>query len=158
MAVSHATLRFLRTLHLYLGAFAAPALFFMALTGGLQVFNLHETVRGSSYVPPAWLVTAARLHKKQDLATPPPKKAAAAHAIPGQPAGTAEARLSPSPVAAGTPLRQWLTKIFFGLISLSLMASILTGVFMAYRGSRRPYLITTLLVAGLAVPVLILAA
>lgn len=155
MAISHAALRFLRTLHLYLGAFAAPALFFMALTGGLQVFNLHETVRGSSYVPPAWLVVAARLHKKQDLVAPPPRKPAASHASPGQPADAARP-LSPSPVAAGTPLRQWLTKIFFGLISLSLMASIVTGVLIAYRISHRPYLITALLVAGLAVPVLIL--
>ena len=49
-------------------------------------------------------------------------------------------------------------KVFFALISLSLMVSIVTGVFMAYRGTRRPCLITALVVAGLALPVLILIA
>ena len=77
IAVSHATFWILRTLHLYLGTFAAPALFFMALTGGLQVFSLHETSRGSSYVPPAWLASAARLRKKQTLMTRPSKAPAA---------------------------------------------------------------------------------
>ena len=156
MAVSHATFRFLRTLHLYLGAFAAPAFLFMALSGGLQIFSLHETTRGSSYVPPAWLASAARLHKKQSLFVPPPKPVNASRVNDLRPvAGTAVA-VTRSPIAPGMPALQWAMKVFFSLISVSLMGSVLTGVFMAYRGSRRPWLISALLVAGLAVPVVIM--
>lgn len=156
MALPHATFRFLRTIHLYLGAFAAPALFFMALTGGLQVFSLHETTRGSSYVPPAWLASAARLHKKQTLVVPQPKTGSAPQSQRIQPAAGVSVALTRWPIASGMPAQQWAMKVFFALISVSLMVSILTGVFMAYRGSRRPYLISALLVAGLVIPLVIL--
>ena len=42
----------------------APTILFFAFTGGLQMFGLHETSRGSSYVPPAILVHLSQLHKK----------------------------------------------------------------------------------------------
>jgi hypothetical protein len=42
-----------------------------AITGGLQMFGLHETARGSSYVPPNILVHLSQLHKKGTLYLPP---------------------------------------------------------------------------------------
>src|ERR1700722_6393355 len=70
MSTSHAILKLLRKLHLYIGVFIAPALLFFAFTGALQTFSLHETTQGSSYKPPAWLATLAQLHKKQTTTVP----------------------------------------------------------------------------------------
>lgn len=65
MSLTHRFLKTTRTIHLYLGVFTAPMLLFFAISGGLQSFSLHETTRGSSYTPPAWLASAAQFHKKQ---------------------------------------------------------------------------------------------
>ena len=46
-------------------------------------------------------------------------------------------------------------KLFFALVSLSLLLSTLTGLYMAWRFSRRPRLIASLLLAGLLVPALL---
>ena len=70
MSAGHRVLKFIRQLHLYLGVFTAPMLLFFAITGGLQTFSLHETTRGSSYTPPAWLASMAQLHKKQTTVMP----------------------------------------------------------------------------------------
>lgn len=100
MSLSHRILKAGRLIHLYLGVFTAPALLFFALTGGLQVFSLHETTRGSNYQPPAWLVTMAQLHKKQTTVVPvhkphPPSAdappLAARDPAPGQGAPVAQA-------------------------------------------------------------------
>jgi hypothetical protein len=42
--------------HHYLGLFFAPTILFFAITGGLQMFGLHETARGTSFVFPNFLV------------------------------------------------------------------------------------------------------
>src|SRR5579862_7174126 len=70
MSKSHAVLKFLRKVHLYLGVFTAPALLFFAFTGALQTFSLHETAQGSSYKPPAWIAELGQLHKKQTTELP----------------------------------------------------------------------------------------
>ena len=59
-----ASLKSIRIMHRYLGLFFAPTILFFAITGGLQMFGLHETARGSSYVPPQILVHLSQLHKK----------------------------------------------------------------------------------------------
>jgi len=41
-----------RLVHRYSGIFFAPTILFFAITGGLRMFGLHETSRGSSYLPP----------------------------------------------------------------------------------------------------------
>lgn len=80
MSSSHTFLRYTRLVHLYIGVFIAPALLFFAFTGALQTFSLHETTRGSSYKPPAWIVMLSQIHKKQTPIVParrlpPPEKA-----------------------------------------------------------------------------------
>ena len=47
-------------------------------------------------------------------------------------------------------------KMFFALVALGLAISTLTGLYMAWRYSRRPRLFGTVLAAGFAVPLLLL--
>jgi hypothetical protein len=165
MLTSHATLKFLRKAHLYIGVFIAPALIFFAFTGALQTFGLHETSQGSSYKPPAWLVALAQLHKKQTtvvpvrkLKTPPPERPAAdAHKSDKSAAATNLAQGPKVEDAPAPALKSHLPmKIFFLLVSVGLFASTLTGVYMAYKYSRGKFVITSLLLAGIVVPVLLI--
>jgi hypothetical protein len=47
-------------------------------------------------------------------------------------------------------------KIFFLLVALGLFTSTLTGIYMAYKYDRNKLLVTAVLIAGLAVPSLLL--
>jgi len=173
MSLSHHFLRTTRTAHLYLGVFTAPMLLFFAITGGLQSFSLHETTRGSSYTPPAWLASMAQLHKKQTTVMParkprPPEAPVAAAnpdaaaALPSQANASTEVRATASsnqPVerADAKPKKNLLPmKIFFGLVSLGLLISVLSGLYMAWRFSRKPRLFGMTLFAGIIVPLLLL--
>jgi hypothetical protein len=160
MSASHKILKLARQIHLYLGVFIAPALLFFALTGGLQVFSLHETTRGSDYKPPQWLVVMAQLHKKQTMVVrkrpmdggnhPPmaPVSAPAANPVPPMPAKPDDA----SRAEAKNPLP---LKIFSALVALGLFISTLLGIYMAYRYTRKPGLITFVLLAGVVVPIVL---
>ncbi|GGA07238.1 PepSY domain-containing protein [Dyella caseinilytica] len=159
MSVSHKILKIARQIHLYLGVFIAPALLFFALTGGLQVFSLHETTRGSDYKPPAWLVTMAQLHKKQttavrkrpvDAGNHAPEVAVSAPAA--NPAPPMPANMDMPRAEAKNPLP---LKIFSALVALGLFISTLLGIYMAYRYTRKPGLITVLLLAGFVVPIVL---
>lgn len=165
MTQSHALLRVLRKLHLYLGVFTAPALLFFAFTGALQTFSLHETTPGSSYKPPAWIASLAQLHKKQSAAIPArrPRPNAAPPDSPVAKAPNAPATLPQQPPdrqsaanPAPKPKGHLPMKIFFLLVSAGLFLSTVTGIYMAYRYSRSRLLITGLLLAGVALPLLLL--
>jgi len=161
MPGSASTLRFIRRIHLYIGVFIAPALLFFALTGAMQTFSLHETTPGSDYKPPAWIAILAQLHKKQTT-TIPVRKARPTDApiAAPQPAATpgvikpAATTLAPQPQA---PAKRHLPmKIFFLIVALGLFTSTLTGIYMAYKYERNGLLITGLLLAGIAAPLLLL--
>lgn len=144
----------LRSIHLYLGVFTAPMLLFFAVTGGLQVFSLHETTRGSSYAPPAWLASAAQLHKKQTLVMPQRRR-------PPAQAGDDKAQSAPELRAREEPVRpakQNLLpmKVFFALVALGLLVSVLSGLYMAWRFTRRPGVFGAVFGAGILVPLLLL--
>jgi ABC-type molybdate transport system permease subunit len=47
-------------------------------------------------------------------------------------------------------------KIFFLLVSLGLLTSTLTGIYMAYKFNRSKWLVTALLLAGIVVPLVLL--
>jgi hypothetical protein len=171
MSLAHRFLKTIRTIHLYLGVFTAPMLLFFAITGGLQTFSLHETTRGSSYAPPAWLASMAQLHKKQTTVMP------VRRARPAEPGAPATGSAAGMPSQATTAAAAWVVspatqpadnagarpkknllpmKIFFGLVALGLLISTLTGLYMAWRYSRRPRLFGTILGAGMIVPLLLL--
>jgi hypothetical protein len=164
MSASHQFLKLVRQIHLYVGVFIAPSLLFFALTGGLQVFSLHETTRGSDYKPPAWLVTLAQVHKKQTTVVPThkPRPTDADHQKPAAasstlaPAPNAVAPVQAAPDAPRMPEKNPLPlKIFFAFVALGLFVSTLLGIYMAYRYSRKPVLLSLLLLAGVAFPIVL---
>jgi hypothetical protein len=159
-----------RLLHLYLGIFTAPALIFFSITGALQTFSLHETTRGSDYKPPKIIAELSQLHKKQTLVVPakkaqtpsqPDKPAADKHQAdnsgdPGQDKHQAD-KTTPRPADAPPAKTKNLLpmKIFFLFVSISLLTSTITGLYMSYRYIRNKMLVTVCLVAGIILPVLL---
>ena len=156
MTRSHAALKAMRLLHLYLGVFTAPALLFFAFTGALQTFSLHETTRGSTYKPPQWAVVLGQIHKKQTpvVAVKKPQPPVEAASKAGVSAGK-----ETGPEAGGgamqTAARQHHPlplKIFFLLVSITLSVSTATGVYMAYKYTRNRRVITVALILGAVIP------
>ncbi len=151
------TLKWVRKTHLYLGLFIAPALLFFAFTGAVQTLSLHESA-GTTYTPPGWLARLGQWHKNQNILPrkPRPVPSATGAKTPEQQPGSPAAAAKP-PFTLAAKQRQHLPeKIFFLLVSLGLFLSTLSGIFMAYRYERRKLLITFLLLAGIAVPLLLL--
>ncbi len=152
MATNPSLLKTVRQIHLYFGVFIAPALLFFAFTGFVQTFSLHETTRGSSYQPPKILVELGQLHKKQTLVVPERK--------PQPPAPSGKSPETPQPKSDATPARPakqqnlWPMKLFFALVSIGLVSSTLSGLYMAYKYGRNATVITELWIAGIVVPVL----
>jgi hypothetical protein len=158
MTPSQLLLKNIRLLHLYLGVFIAPSLIFFAFTGALQTFSLHQTTRGSSYKPPAWIVALAEIHKKQTPALPVRKLPPPDKATPDETAAAPhQSKSSPQPTASPTlkPHNPLPLKIFFLLVSVGLFLSTLTGLTMSYRFIRNRMLITAVLLAGIILPVLL---
>jgi hypothetical protein len=157
MSSSHVLLKFFRQVHLYLGVFITPSLIFFAFTGALQTFSLHETTRGSSYKPPAWAVTLAQIHKKQTPVVParhapPSDRPAGEKTLPGAGQSTAQTN-APAPTPTAKTHNSLPLKIFFLVVSIGLFISTLTGLYMSYRFVRNRLLITSLLVAGVVIPI-----
>jgi len=158
MAATHRWLKSFRTLHLYLGVFTAPALLFLAFTGALQSVNLHEAARRGDYKPPAWIASLAHMHKKQSFDVPvkrgPPKPSVAE--IDAAPKASTAARADDKPPSAPARRDPWPMKIFFVLVSLGLILSTLTGIYLGWRYTRHRRRYGATLVAGLVVPALLL--
>ncbi len=158
------SLKALRLTHNYTGVFFAPTILFFAITGGLQMFGLHETSRGSSYIPPAFLVHLSQLHKKGTLYVPPRKTAPPANAKPdGLKSDTsksdtpkADPPKSPAPSPASPPHNPLPMKIFFGATALALVISTCTGLFMSFKYTRRKAVVAAIFIAGTLLPLLLL--
>jgi hypothetical protein len=159
---SASTLKAIRLTHHYSGVFLAPAILFFAITGGLQMFGLHETSRGSSYVPPAFLVHLSQLHKKGTLFVPPRRPQPAAK--PDSPKADAS---KPDGPKTDQPKQQPFTppqnphnplpiKIFFAITSIGLVVSTLSGLVMAWKYTRRKSLVAGTFLAGILIPILLL--
>jgi hypothetical protein len=56
-------MRFLRTLHLYLGCLFAPILIFFVVSGSWQLFNWHESTKDKTYTAPPALAALSFVHK-----------------------------------------------------------------------------------------------
>lgn len=92
-------MRFLRTLHLYLGCLFAPILIFFAVTGSWQLFNWHESTKDKTYTAPPALAALSFVHKD-------------AH-IPG------------TPGRQPTPLRYFMLAAAMGLIATAIIGIIM---------------------------------
>jgi hypothetical protein len=153
------SLKSIRLTHHYIGLFFAPTILFFAITGSLQMFGLHETSRGSSYVPPAILVHLSQLHKKGTLYLPPRKAAPYAPGTADGPKADApkpDASKSPAPTPASPAPSPLPTKIFFAATALSLVISTCTGLFMSWKYARRKAAVVGMLLAGITCPLLLL--
>jgi hypothetical protein len=139
-------LKKLRLVHRYMGLFFSPAILFFAFTGALQTFDLHSPNKSTGYVPPAWLVEMAQLHKKQTLNLTKAKgKPTQAESVPADP---------PAEKKAGLPRKSALPlKWFVVLMSVGLSATTLLGIYMAFRFGGDPRLIWGTLAAGILLPV-----
>lgn len=119
-------MRFLRTLHLYLGCLFAPMLIFFAVTGSWQVFNWHRSDKNwSGYHAPEIVSILSEVHKEAHI--------------------TGRDRSSPAPV------RYFMVAAAGGLVLTAVL-----GVIMAYRFSRRPVVATISLMVGIILPVALL--
>lgn len=160
MPPKRAFLHYTRSTHLYLGVFIAPALLFFAFTGALQTFSLHETTRGSSYKPPAWIATLAQIHKKQTMTVPvrklPPPALQAAGPKPDKADKTDQTDKAQPSTLLAKPHNPLPLKLFFLLVSIGLFISTLSGLYMSYRYSRNRRVITALLIAGVIIPIALL--
>jgi hypothetical protein len=136
----------IRQIHVYLGAFIAPSVLFFAITGGLQLFRLHE-VRGAFH-PPVVIQKLGRLHKNQVFAVKPKRPGqAAATPAPSKPASDATRQPESGPKASTVALR-W----FFLFVSAALAVSTLLGLWMGLQYNRRKGLIWIMFLAGAVIP------
>ena len=67
-------MKFLRTLHLYLGCLFAPMLIFFAVTGSWQLFNWHESTKDKTYTAPPALAALSFIHKDAHIPGTPGRK------------------------------------------------------------------------------------
>jgi hypothetical protein len=154
-----ASLKSVRLIHRYIGLFFAPTILFFAITGGLQMFGLHESARGSSYVPPNILVHLSQLHKKGTLYLPPRKVATpnSPKSDGVKPDGPKPETLKPAQAFPATPPPSSLPmKMFFAATALALAISTCTGIIMGWKYTRRKSIVLLTLATGVLVPAILL--
>jgi hypothetical protein len=140
----------LRTWHANISSFIAPMVFFYALSGSLQIFDLHES--HGSYHAPAIVTAIGRLHKNQVFAPPAPRN---------RPAGAAAGRVGGGPggpppnerVSLATLMLKWL----FFVEALGLAATTIFGVWIGLTHAKRKRTVVALLVAGTVLPLALIA-
>jgi hypothetical protein len=152
---SAASLKSIHLMHRYLGLFFAPTILFFAITGGLQMFGLHESARGSSYIPPNFLVHLSQLHKKGTLYLPPRKVATpnSAKSDGVEPDGPKPD--TPKPTQAPPLPNSLPMKIFFAATALALAVSTCTGLIMGWKYARWKLIVLLTLTAGVLIPAIL---
>ncbi len=144
----------LRRWHTYIGLLCAPSLIFMCLTGGVQLFSLHEAHDG--YHPYAWVEKLSSVHKDQVL------EHHHEHQHEDQPAPPT-ARPAAAPPDAdhdhdeSTSVGTLALKVFLLLVALGLTTSASLGIWIALTQSRQRKLCWVLLGSGIVLPILFLA-
>jgi hypothetical protein len=140
-----------RQLHLYLGTFFAPSILFFSFTGSIQLLGVHQA-RPGGYQPPVWVAKLAEIHKHQSLAAPPNRSPMMARE---KPPFEPERTLGPGAPPAGMKPNLAL-KGFFLLMSIGLFVTTCLGIYMSFKYSRRRSMVWGLLIAGIAIPGLLL--
>jgi len=137
----------LRTLHTYLGMLIAPTVLFLAFTGFLQVYSLHEA--HGDYTPPPLIEKLSSVHKDQVFRLghhAAPAKSAPKPSAPAKP----ETPKGPKPVVL-------ILKAFFAAVAISLATSTLIGVWMGLQQPLRRRTCAILLAVGTLVPAVLIA-
>ena len=140
----------IRVWHSYIGFFSAPSILFFALTGALQLFDLHE--QHGDYRPPAIVEKLASMHKDQvfelehhELASSP-APAAVPHAGPAKHATASTGE--DEAVSLSSRILKW----FFLLVALNLVVSTVLGIWIGITHVRRKGRVWVLLAAGALIP------
>jgi hypothetical protein len=136
-------MRNIRLIHFYLGVFFAPLIIFFAFTGMLQVFKLHESYRDTPGSQGDWVAWFGQFHKEQAWIPP---KVAPAKAAPAAPAKAPAGSLWAKPM-------KWLV----ASMGIALMATTFLGLYMAFEYPGRRKWTTIALVAGIAIPLTLMA-
>jgi uncharacterized iron-regulated membrane protein len=137
----------IRLWHTYLGILIAPSVLFFALTGALQIFNLHEA--HGSYKPPPLLEKLSSVHKDQVFEQKHDEPPAAG-------AANDEHEHPPPQDHAGPSLGTVLLKWFFLLVALALATSTLLGLWMGLTHPLRKRTGWWLLAIGTLVPIVLI--
>ncbi len=134
-----------RRLHAYVGVFIAPSVIFFAITGSLQIYNLHED--HGDYHAPALIEQLASVHKDQVRTHPHPPGPpdSGPQAAPGPGGHDDDHDHAPGPATL-------LLKAFFLGVAICLALSTLGGVWMAALYNRNKPLTWLLLAAGAVIP------
>jgi hypothetical protein len=154
---SAVSLKSVRLIHRYIGLFFSPTILFFAITGGLQMFGLHESARGSSYVPPNILVHLSQLHKKGTLYLPPRKvgPSNSARSDEAKPDGPKLEAPKPTQASPATPPNSLIMKLFFAATALAIAVSTCTGLIMSWKYARRKSIVLLTLAAGVVIPAIL---
>lgn len=141
-----------RQLHLYLGTLFAPSILFFSFTGSIQLLGVHEGRPGAGYEPPVWVEKLAEIHKHQSLAVPPSR-------LPIM-AGEKPPFDGPPVAGRGAPPRgmrpNLALKAFFLSMSIGLFMTTCLGIYMSFKYNRSRRMVWGLLIAGVALPALLL--
>jgi hypothetical protein len=136
------TPRLLRDLHTYLAVFFAPTIVFFALTGGLQVFGLHES-RDKAYAPIPIVEKLSQVHIHMLYQLKPPR--------PETAKPSAQSPESQKPIPKRSP--SLTTKIFFGCAAAGLTLASLLGLWIGLTQGRLRKVSAMLAILGAAMPI-----
>ncbi|WP_421737222.1 hypothetical protein [Caulobacter sp.] len=143
-----ATRLLIRDLHLYFSILAAPSLLFFAITGGIQLFGLHEAHSATGYQPPAIVEKLGELHKNQRYILKPRRSPPPAKAAP------VKAAIKPVEEKA-TPVAVTLLKWVSLAVVFSLVSSAGLGLWMGLTQGRNRRVALILLVIGVLLPAIL---
>lgn len=116
-------MKWVRSLHLYLGCLFAPLLLLYAVSGTWQVYRLNDAAKDGSYTPQPWVKAISSVHLHQSLEK-----------------GTAAA----------------ISKVIGAALGVALALTAILGVVLAYKYQRGPVNVTLCLLAGIAIPAVLL--
>jgi hypothetical protein len=134
----------IRVWHSYIGILIAPSVIFFALTGALQIFNLHES--HGSYTPPVLIEKLSSLHKDQVFEQKHHDQAEAESKSDQPPPPPEEHEEAPR---LGTMLLKW----FFLFVALALTASTVLGLWIGLTHIQRKRTGWWMLLAGVLLPI-----
>ena len=143
-------MRLIRQLHLHFGIFFAPAILLFSLSGALQTFEWHASDDDGKYTAAPWIRNIAAIHMDQRLAGP-------LKAVPQvvEPT-TADSHITGSELKQAPPHSSFPLKCFVFLMSIGLVFSTFTGIYMALKmRNSRPTLLLSL-AAGTLMPIVML--
>ena len=138
----------------------APSLLFFAVTGALQLFNLHETRPGRSFEPPAIFQELGMVHKDQVFVMPRRKAPRPPSSEVGGPANAVATQGPPATPPEAERPSSWkplALKVFFLFAAIGLFFSTCLGIWIGLRPGRNRGLALGLLASGAVIPVLLLA-